>query len=75
MAIVVKNAMSGLGAIKKIGIHQSLYDKLHASDIHIKLSASSFDFIVAGVRRRMIWNSRADFVADGLGSSGSGYAA
>jgi uncharacterized protein involved in oxidation of intracellular sulfur len=27
------------------------------------------------VRRRMIWNSRADFVADGLGSSGSGYAA
>lgn len=48
MAIVVKNAMSGLGAIKKIGIHQSLYDKLHASDIHIKLSASSFDFIVAG---------------------------
>ncbi len=28
-----------------------------------------------GVRRRMIWNSRADFVADGLGSSGSGYAA
>jgi hypothetical protein len=27
------------------------------------------------VRRRMIWNSRADFVEDGLGSSGSGYAA
>ena len=27
------------------------------------------------VRRRMIWNSRSDFVADGLGSSGSGYAA
>ena len=26
------------------------------------------------VRRRMIWNSRADFVADGLGSSVSGYA-
>ena len=30
---------------------------------------------VGHVRRRMIWNSRADFVADGLGSSGSGYAA
>jgi len=30
---------------------------------------------VSIVRRRMIWNSRADFVADGLGSSGSGYAA
>ena len=31
---------------------------------------------IAGlVRRRMIWNSLADFRADGLGSSGSGYAA
>jgi ureidoacrylate peracid hydrolase len=33
------------------------------------------DEIHVTVRRRMIWNSRADFVADGLGSSGSGYAA
>ena len=30
---------------------------------------------VAAVRRRMIWNSRADLVADGLGSSGLCYAA
>ena len=30
---------------------------------------------VFGVRRRMIWNSRADLVADGLGSSGLCYAA
>lgn len=27
------------------------------------------------VRRRMIWNSCGNFVADGLSSSGSGYAA
>jgi hypothetical protein len=27
------------------------------------------------VRRRMIWNSLADFGAEGAGSSGSGYAA
>ena len=27
------------------------------------------------VRRRMIWNSRADFGADVISSSGSGYAA
>ena len=28
-----------------------------------------------GVRRRMIWNSRSDFGAEVIGSSGSGYAA
>src|SRR5690606_32929123 len=32
------------------------------------------NMVLAVVRRRMIWNSRADFVADGLGSSVSGYA-
>ena len=31
--------------------------------------------IESTVRRRMIWNSRADLVADGLGSSGLCYAA
>ena len=31
--------------------------------------------IGANVRRRMIWNSGADFGAEGAGSSGSGYAA
>jgi predicted transposase YbfD/YdcC len=31
--------------------------------------------VAAIVRRRMIWNIRADLVADGLGSSGLCYAA
>ncbi|MCB5412261.1 DDE-type integrase/transposase/recombinase [Pseudogemmobacter faecipullorum] len=47
-----------------------------------RFSGRTFSDVVAkgendaqDVRRRMIWNRRADFVADGLGSSGSGYAA
>lgn len=34
-----------------------------------------FVAIIGDVRRRMIWNSLADFGAEGAGSSGSGYAA
>lgn len=58
--------------------------KLHSSEEKIRIVLSGLrgeDSIAElcrkegiAVRRRMIWNSRADFVADGLGSSVSGYA-
>ncbi len=44
MAVVIKNSMNGLGAIKKIGIPQMLYDWLHASEVMVKLTASQFQF-------------------------------
>ena len=39
------------------------------------VAAAKLDERWSAVRRRMIWNSRADLVADGLGSSGLCYAA
>ena len=48
---------------------ESLSIEGHAASVLAALTEYSV------VRRRMIWNSRADFVADGLGSSGSSYAA
>ena len=39
------------------------------------VAAAKLDERWSAVRRRMIWNSHADLVADGLGSSGLCYAA
>lgn len=46
MPVTVKHSMNGLAAIKKIGIPQSLFDWLHASNVGVKLSATKFQFIV-----------------------------
>ena len=48
MAITVKNSMSGLGAIKKIGIPQSLFDWLMATSVEVQLTASQFKFMLYG---------------------------
>ena len=45
MALLIKNSMNGLSAIAKIGIAQTLFDWLKASDVDVKLTATEFKFI------------------------------
>ena len=73
------------GSAKRVAVDTTVMEKTIAYPTDGRLYERARDQLVTlaqearvelrHVRRRMIWNSRADFVADGLGSSGSGYAA
>jgi hypothetical protein len=78
------DAAANSGTIYSLGLADILYGSLTASTdtadwVAVSIPAGATYFFygvdVYGVRRRMIWNSRADLVADGLGSSGLCYAA
>ncbi len=64
IAILVANVI----ALIVLSFQQQRFDRQASEDREIER-------ISALIRRRMIWNSLADFGAEGWGASGSGYAA
>ena len=49
VALEIKSSMNGLGALKKLGIKQPLYDWLAGSDVTVKLTATEFKFFPANM--------------------------